>query len=516
MAKKINIDRRHFIGGAGILAASASVMGMLAGCSPESSSSSDETEATTDVPQADEEKDCDILIIGAGASGLAACVEAAESGKNVICIESQSAAGGNAQGVEGCFGVDSSMQKEEGIEVDTGALIRQELEAGQYRVNALDYTDMIANSGANIDWLLDHGVEFGGVDADMGTLKLFHRFATGNGSESYVPHMVDAAQSAGAEIMYDTHGDSLIVGDDGAVIGAYATQNDSTIKINAKAVIIATGGYMENPDYMKRIGYDQENLVYMGFEGHDGSGHAMAMDAGAADNISNGAPQGSFAVEGLPSKFAGGKFTFFIGATAPYAVWINENGERFVNEDCASTNIMLMTRPGLGNKTTHIIFDQALMDQYTAGDEEAEKELADGIEEGSILKADSLEELASAAEWDAGTFAATMDRYNESCKGGSDRDFGKVADAMVEFGDGPFYAVRVKNELLVVVGSIKTNRDFNAVDDDGNAIKGLYAVGVEGSMLWANIYTINVSGSCNANSINSARTAVQHAIANCL
>ena len=132
---KKGIDRRQFVGGAGILAA-AGMVGMLAGCSqPQANGTGgDKAVDTQPAPQnISETHDCDILVIGSGAAGLAAAVQASELGANTICIESQSIPGGNMNGVEGCFGVGSRMQQKEGIDVDPGTVIRLEIEQSQYR-----------------------------------------------------------------------------------------------------------------------------------------------------------------------------------------------------------------------------------------------------------------------------------------------------------------------------------------------------------------------------------------------
>ena len=106
----------------------------------------------------------------------------------------------------------------------------------------------------------------------------------------------------------------------------------------------------------------------------------------------------------------------------------------------------------------------------------------------------------------------TVQGYNECAASKIDNDFGKAADNLIPFGEGPYYAVKLVNEILAVCGSLKTDRNFNVVNTEGAPIEGLYAVGIEGSMLWANVYTINISGACNANSVNSGRVAVQHAV----
>ncbi len=522
----MELTRRNFVAVAGSAAAAA-------------------VAATAGMPQAgraaepafDEEVSCDIAIVGSGAAGLAAAVEAGEQGVSAIVIESNATTGGNEAFVEGFFAIDSAMQQAEGIEVNPGELIRQELVQSQYRVGGCNYTDMVHTSGENCDWLVGHGVLFGGVDADMGTERVFHRFATGNGAQSYCPQMTEAAEGLGARFMLETHADALVQDEDGRVCGVTATKADgTTVRVDAKAVVVATGGYMNNERYMDELGCPLDKIDYLGLPGHDGAGHDMCIAAGAASNRSNSSPLGAPKVAGLPTKFQGGKF-FYIGFNSPTAMWVNENGERFLNEDFSKDNFCLVQNPWIINERTFVLMDEAKMTAFIEGDEASQnmdaakaasdagaddgvaagyQELADGIELGVIFKGETLAELAAQTGMDPAVLQSSVERYNESVALGADIDFGKDPANLVAMGEGPYYLVELTCEILCVCGSVKTDRNFNAVDAHKRPISGLYVAGVEGSMIWANVYTINISGACNTNRVNSGRTAVRHAVANCL
>jgi fumarate reductase flavoprotein subunit len=512
------LSRRSFISGAGTLTL-AGAMGALTGCSPKQEAttggdtSGAPTQAVIGPANISETLSCDIAIVGAGGSGLAAAVQASELGASVICVESQSVAGGNLNGVEGCFGIGSAMQKAKGIEVDPGKTICSELAASQFRAGGPNYVDMVHASGENIDWLVEQGVQFEGVDADKGDILVFHRFAN-RGMNDYVAPMREKAEQHGVSILFETKGEQLIVGEDGSVGGLYAiTVDDTYLQINAKAVIVATGGYVDNEEYMADLGIRADQMRKGGMLGHDGSGHKMAIEAEAASNRTSTSLLAAFYVEGTPGYYEDGKYAFVIGVAAPYSIWVNERAERFVNEDFTAANIMLMSLPFRMNKDTYIVMDQAMMDIYQNGDAAAAKQTEDGIAAGSIFKGDSVEALAAAIGVDAIALSATVERYNGFVADGSDKDFGKNADVLMPLTTGPFYAIKPILEVNTSIGSIKTDRSFHAVDEGSNPIEGLYVVGVEGAMLWANVYTINVSGGCNANNINSGRTAAKDAVA---
>ena len=349
--------------------------------------------------------------------------------------------------------------------------------------------------------------------------------------------MTAAAEAEGVTFILNTHADSLVTDGSGKVCGVIATRDDgSHIKVSAAAVIVATGSYMNNEQYMLELGCPVDKIDYLGLGGHDGAGHDMCVAAGARSNRNNSSPLGALKVAGLPNKFQGGKF-FYIGFNTPTSMWVNENGERFANEEFAKDNFCLMQNPFILNEDTYILMDQAKMEEFIGGDEASQnldaakaasdagaddgvaagwQELEDGIDLGVIFKGETLAELAGLVEMDPEMLEASVERYNASCERGSDIDYGKDPAFLVPIEDGPFYLVKLTNEILCVTGSVKTDRNFNAVDLYGKPVKGLYVVGIEGAMLWANVYTINISGACNANSVNSGRRAVQHAMETCL
>lgn len=513
--------RRGFLKGFATVGAGAAMMGLTAcasspsGEKPAQNAGNDDAEGDAAPEQKTfdvvETLDRDICVVGAGASGLAACVEAAQGGANVICLESQNITGGNINGVEGCFGVGSAMQLERQIEIDPGATIKSELLASQMRASGPGYVDMVHRSGANIDWLVENGVQFGGVDVDKGNIEVFHRFPTGHGMKDYAEPMTAKAQELGVEIRLETAAHTLIKEGE-RVVGVYADGKEGTIQVNASAVIVATGGFAQNEELMAGVA-ENPFITYGGFDGHDGSGHLMCVEAGARSYRSNTALLVAFDIEGTPGYYDGGLFAFVLGVAAPYAVWVNQNGERFAPEDCAAGNAMEMCMPVLQQKEAWCVMDSAMIELYSNGNQDVYAQIDGGIEYGSIVQADTLEALAEAAKLPGDAFAATMEEYAGFVAAGSDENYGKDAAALMPFDKAPFYALRISNGLNSTIGSIYTDRSFHALTEDMKPIEGLYVVGVEGAMLWSNLYTINVSGGCNANNVNSGRTAAQDAVA---
>ena len=189
---------------------------------------------------------------------------------------------------------------------------------------------------------------------------------------------------------------------------------------------------------------------------------------------------------------------------------MNENGDRFINEDFAQNNFELQSVPAMTQKQMYTVFDRAILETWLK-DAPDELDTVDNANDEALAKADTVEEAAKAIGLDADALKATVDQYNRLASAGVDTDFGKAPEFMVPITQPPFYVGKLTQELLVGIGGIETNRHGQALDHDKNPIAGLYAIGTDGCMLYRNIYTINVGGTCNANNINSARNAANHA-----
>ncbi len=500
------VSRRAFVGG---MVAAAALVGAHEAMAEEGDV------ARGAALDADEELECDVLVVGAGMSGLAACVQAADLGARVICLEGTQIVGGGTNGVEGVFGVNSKIQQDQGIQVAIGDLIRTELEQNQYRNSGIVLHDLVHDSGEDIDWLVEQGVRFGVVDNYVGFHPIFHWFETKTGAESYVVPMQARAEELGVRFVMGAHADQLIQGQDGAVCGAIASTDGGSIRVSARAVILATGGYAERMDYLADFGYTEENTAPGGSMGGDGSGHDMAVSIGAASNRANTGILGGATVPEMPQFYEGGYFCSVMNSLSniPWVVWVNQDGERFCNEDLSLSNHMVSGNPVRMYPVTWIIMDGSMMDEYVAGDEQGLTELADGLQRGVIYEAQGWDALAEATGMDADALRATVESYNAGCAAGSDDDFGKDAQYMRALAtEGTVYAVSLKGSVGKTMGALKTGRDFHVLDETGAPIEGLYAIGTEGAMIWANVYTMNISGSCAAHNVYSGRIAAQNAV----
>lgn len=464
--------------------------------------------------------ECDVVVVGAGPSGITACLQAAELGLMTVIIETTGRFGGNGTEVEGIFAVGSKMQKELGIDVTFREVIESECKMFNYHINALAWQDLVRNSAGNIDWLLSHGVGLSGVVDECkgdGEVNVFHWFKRrqpdnrGDGSQLTRPLLEDAVK-LGAQAIPNTRGMELIM-KDGKVAGLYAvnTETDEVTRFDCKAVILATGGFSDSEEMMAERGFDTKHLFHRGYPGHYGDGVRMAASAGAEDVSRVRTYLIKLHIDPL----------FFYSQTIMYihqkglTLWVNGNGERYANELCGEHVAAFFTNAKMSQEKTFSVFDTAFIERNRVNAPDIDKDLEDLLngDGNNVFRADTIEELAEKVGMDPTILSANVARYNELCAKGCDDDFAKPADHMIPIDKAPFYIVRQDMAVWTSIGGVRTNRKFEAVKPDGKPVPGLYAVGVEGCELYRDGYTMNMPGSCNGNSVNSGRTAAKSAFA---
>lgn len=512
------ISRRGFLAAMGITGATAAVG--LAGCAAknaarDSSSESAFSQTATIEYDATETMDVDVVVVGSGSSGCCAAVQAAELGASVLILEKNSFTGGNGGGTEGIFALGSSAQIEQNIEIPTfREIIATDAEFFNYRIDSLFWKNMVENSADNYEWLNKNGVLFSGlVDTyyGLGKSNTFHWFKDGSGY-NFVDVMNERAQELGATLLISTPAVDIIMDGD-AVVGLYAEKEDSSIlQINAKAIVLATGGYADSVEMMAERGYFIEGAEHQGFAGHDGDGLRMAVKAGGND-VSRSR---CFAQQ--PYTFGidfFGSMTQAIHRGGPF-LWVNENGERYCNENCGAITPGNNSNAVHSQKESWLVFDTGIVDMLSETVDNLVVDINDAVDlspKGNVQKADTIDELAGLVNLDTEALTKTLDRYNELCIKGIDEDFNKDPSKMIAMTKAPYYAFRQQIGWWTSIGGIDVDRDMQVITLEGNPIPGLYAVGTDSCQLYRETYTMNIPSSCQGNSVNSARLAAKAAVA---
>ncbi|WP_238333975.1 FAD-dependent oxidoreductase [Companilactobacillus halodurans] len=473
----------------------------------------------------------DLVIVGSGISGLSAAVQAGQDKIKTLVLEKNGFVGGNGSGVKGMMSAETKMQKKAGITFKKEEVVRNELETIQYQADGSFWVDLVNHTADNIDWLIDQGVQFDRVDDYHHTCPLptFHWFKGGRGAIGYIPFMKKKAEELGVKISTSSPVTGLIFKDK-TVKGVYASIDDQVVKINAKAVIFASGGFGQNRALIKKEGWNTDNMLFVGMTGSTGDAYKMALAAGAKDTLENSAPLITNFVQALPlgngrDLLAGGP-----------ALWVNQDGVSFTDESITDRNAILQSQPFKSIKNGYLVFSREMFAKYEDNlqdlSEEEQKSMK-GIDDmnhhdstqalaildkavktnkgNSLFEADTLEELAGKSGLPKDEFTNEVKKYNEFCQNGEDKEFGKAKKYLVPIEKGPYYIARLNQSLAISIGGIGENRHFEVVDDKWNKIPGLYAAGIDSAMQYKNIYTINLGGSCCAHCVNSGRYSVKNA-----
>lgn len=461
----------------------------------------------------------DLLIVGAGISGLAAAVQARQLGLKTIIIDKNGFVAGNGGGVEGIFGINTKMQQEAGIHAKKEDIIAKEAELGQYRADGSFWVDLVNNSAANIEWLLSLGVQLTTVDDYHGTCMFptFHWFKGGFASVGYVPFMKKKADELGAKFLLETSAISIIF-DQGKVKGIYAKTPNGDIKINAKATILSTGGVGHNPDLLEEQGWSTKNIHYCSMPSNTGDGYQMAMSVGAKDMLKESPEFMMNYIQAFPHKgvhlYLDPINGFMALPSGGPVVFVNQDGRRIVNENVKKYNLLYQRMAIKATKVTYEIFNQSIFNKLTEGVENADQILEEAVRDNegqSLFKASKFSDLAKSVGIPENTLKQTMKDYNSFCQSGHDLEFNKDKDMLIPMEDGPYYIARLDPSNLIGVGGIGSNRKFEVITENFEKIPGLYVAGMDSTMQYRDVYTITLGGSACAHNVNSGRHAAMNA-----
>jgi fumarate reductase flavoprotein subunit len=440
----------------------------------------------------------DVIVVGAGTSGKAAVLTAAENGAKVIQIDRHTTfrySGGHIAAIG------TRVQKKAGVKVDVDEiclnLMRQ---SGNYPDQRF-FRMWAEHSGPTLDWVTDM-LDPEGITTNLYQyprpswydpkkeyypdypVTLFHSapWSTGLDHSLSLGTLQKNAINAGVEIKYQTRAMQVVRQGNGRVTAVITmNKNGEYEQYNARqAVIMCTGDYGNNPWMMQKYcpeGAEAalENNIYM-TRNEDlrtapepldtGDGLQMVMRIGGVMGKGPHAPM----AHATAGPLGNGAF-----------LRINIEGERYENEDVSAQSI--------ANSYDH----QPLKKAWQIFDSKWEDEITKmGIGLGRFysitpmvrtnfetlsIKADTLDELAQKIGVPAKAFKATVARYNSLVEKGHDDDFGKYPLRLTPVNKPPYYAGATKQEFLVVLGGLNTNMKLQPLDADRKPIPGLYLAG---------------------------------------
>lgn len=466
--------------------------------------------------------EADVVVVGAGGAGMTAAITAAGEGKSVVILESQSMVGGNSVRATGGMNAGKTVYQDEN-EFGESAGVEKTLKTAAekyadnetitalaktvseqwaaYQANPTGYFDSVelmeldtmiggkgindpelvetlcANSADAIDWLDEHGITLHNVSSFGGaSVKRIHRPVNAEGKTvsvgSYmIPLLQENCEKAGVKMMLDTTATEILTDANGAAVGVKATgASGETVTVNAKAVVLASGGFGANLDMVVKYKPELKGFMTTNAPGIQGQGIEMAQAIGAATVDMD-------QIQIHPTVEANTAALITEGLRGDGAVLINAEGKRFIDE-VGTRDVVSAAEIAQTGSYSWLVVDQAMVD--------ASSVIQGYIKKGYTVTGATYEELGKAMGVDAAAFAETMDKWNGYVEAKNDPDFGRTSFAN-PLNTAPYYAVKVTAGVHHTMGGLKINANTEVLNEKGEVIPGLFAAGeVTGGVHGAN------------------------------
>ena len=480
------------------------------------------TAVEKDAAAEDSTVDADVVVVGAGGAGMTAAITAAAEGKTVVILESQSMVGGNSVRATGGMNAGKTVYQDEN-EFGESAGVEKTLKTAAekyadnetitalaktvseqwaaYQANPTGYFDSVelmeldtmiggkgindpelvetlcANSADAIDWLDEHGITLHNVSSFGGaSVKRIHRPVNAEGKTvsvgSYmIPLLQENCEKAGVKMMLDTTATEILTDANGAAVGVKATgASGETVTVNAKAVVLATGGFGANLDMVVKYKPELKGFMTTNAPGIQGQGIEMAQAIGAATVDMD-------QIQIHPTVEANTAALITEGLRGDGAILINEEGQRFIDE-VGTRDVVSAAEIAQTGSYSWLVVDQAMAD--------ASSVIQGYIKKGYTVTGSTYEELGKAMGVDAAAFAETMEKWNGYVEAKNDPDFGRTSFAN-PLNTAPYCAVKVTAGVHHTMGGLKINANTEVLNEKGEVIPGLFAAGeVTGGVHGAN------------------------------
>lgn len=460
----------------------------------------------------------DIIVVGAGGSGMSAAVRAESLGANVILIEKMPVIGGaTALNAGTLIATGSRFQKESLKETkDSPELAAKDIfRVGKNRNDPLMVKQVTERVGGVVDWLVyDLKIPYGPAATQYPDHSANRQLGVTGRSVNFLKLMREKFEHMGGKLMLETRAQELLRDKDGRVVGVRATDSaGNTVELSSKAVILASGGFGAVKSMLPK---EMNQYVFYGLDSETGDGYKMATAIGA-DTINMDLvkmyPQG---VETVPGHGLAATASSTDTMKKSGAIYVNRDGKRYVNE-LASLGELTDTTVAQPGHIAYIVMDAKAWKEYV------NKSLEDRLvpDEASLMKwtkivnnghpvmavADDLKKAAEVMGVNPEGLAATVKSWNDMVANGKDTQFGrKIVGGL---GEGPFYIVEQKVRYQTTLGGLRAGEGMRILDKNGKPIEGLYGAGcVVGGANGADSMTAMMNSWAIVSGVIAAETAV--------
>lgn len=411
----------------------------------------------------------DVVVVGSGGAGLISAIKAKEAGVNVVVLEKLPLIGGNTliSGAE--YAAPMNWLQEKDNISDSVELFKKDVEKAGGDKELIDVLAKNALDGAKwlkddikVEWT-DELMFFGGHSVKRSLIP------KGQSGKELINKLHAKTEELGIEILTETNAYELIVKDN-VVTGVKAKTKNGELIVNAKSVILTTGGFGANKkmlnDNDKEI---DDKILSTNSPGSTGDGIKMAQKIGA-DVVDLDKIQLYPVCDVETGKLLYTGDTRLVGG----AILVNKEGKRFVEELGTRREISL----GIKSQTDSIayqIWDEDSM-QKSKILPTHEIEYNNLIEGKKLCKVNSIDEMAEFFGIDKNNLKETIKKFNEDSENGKDTLF-NLRRLGFKIEKAPFYCLKAVPAVHHTMGGLRINKDANVLDKNGNIIKGLYAAG---------------------------------------
>ncbi len=412
------------------------------------------------------ENDYDVVIIGSGGTGLSAAIQANELGMKVAVLEKEKELGGNTnRASSGMNAAETNVQLHHGV-IDNVADFYHETYKDGGRLNDKDMLGyFVYHTAPAIDWLADHDIKLDDITITGGmSKKRTHRPASMTPIGGFlVKSLLEVVAQEDIPVFNKTKVTKLRRADDGRVNGVEVNADGITKVINAKAVILATGGFGASKEYIKRFRPDLESYKTTNQPGATGDGLKLAENVGAELMQMN-------LVQVHPTVQQDNPHVYLIGEAVrgEGAIMVNGEGKRFVNE-LNTRKICANAITALPEHSAYLIFDQGIRDHVKA------IEFYDKV--GLVVHGETIEDLAKKINVDPSNLKQTVTTWNQAVENHDDAEFGRTTGMDRGITKPGFFAIHIAPAIHYTMGGIHITPKTQVLDGNGDIIKGLFAAG---------------------------------------
>ena len=414
--------------------------------------------------------DVDVVVVGAGAAGLSAALTAQEAGANVLLLEKAGVSGGSTVRSGGkILAAGTPWQEKQGFTDNADMMYEYLMSFDRDDIMSEELVRTFCDASAeNLRWLEDRGVQVQDVEYIHSAITPWRVHNTmggggqtsGHGGQISAP-LTNLYEKNGGAVIYNCRATELITDAAGAVTGVKAVMTDGTpVTVNAKGVILATGGYAKNEEMLDKYEDFLPNNLYGSVPNTCvGDGLTMAVAVGAKN----------FDAPGLQLVYV--SYDCYCGINEESGLIVSEDGLRVVDEYTYQSHVAQALADA---DSTCGYYIAAKAGGYAV---EPYPMIQWGVTMEHVPHAASIEELAALINVDAAALTATVARYNELCAKGVDEDFGKPAQYMIPVEGEKYYAFRMTPGTSVTFGGLEIDTSARVLDTNNQPIKGLYAAG---------------------------------------